>query len=62
MKKQLLTLVTFLFAICLLSAQKKPLDHSAYDTWKSIGAAKMTEDGKFSLSVVSAQAADGYLV
>ena len=62
MKKRLLTLVTFLFAICLLSAQKKPLDHSVYDTWKSMGIAKMTEDGKYTLYIVSAQAADGYLV
>ena len=51
-----------LFALCSLTAQKKALDHSVYDTWKSVGTATMTQDGKYSLTTVSAQAADGYLV
>ena len=55
-------MVAILSVTCSLSAQKKPLDHSVYDTWKSIGTAKMTEDGKFTFYVVSAQDADGYLV
>jgi len=62
MIKKLLTLSTILLITCSLTAQKKPLDHSVYDTWKSIGAARMSEDGKFTLYAVSAQAADGYLV
>jgi len=62
MKKFLITPVVILSVTCLLSAQKKPLDHSTYDTWKSIGASTMSQDGKFSLSAVSAQAADGYLM
>ena len=62
MTKKLFILTTILLVTCSLTAQKKPLDHSVYDTWKSMGTAKMSEDGKFSLYVVSAQATDGYLV
>ncbi|MCL1973815.1 MAG: prolyl oligopeptidase family serine peptidase [Bacteroidetes bacterium] len=62
MKKQLLISIALLLTTLSLTAQKKPLDHSVYDTWKSIGTAKMSEDGKYSLYVVSAQAADGYLI
>ena len=62
MTKQFLTFVTILLVTCSLSAQKKPLDHSVYDTWKSVGTATMSQDGRFSLYVVSAQAADGCLM
>ena len=51
-----------LLTVSLLTAQKKPLDHSVYDNWKAVGAATMSQDGKFTLYVVSAQAGDGYLV
>ena len=61
MIKRLLTLASILFIVSSLAAQKKPLDHSVYDNWKSIGTASMSRDGKFSLYVVSAQAGDGYL-
>ncbi|MCL2414801.1 MAG: prolyl oligopeptidase family serine peptidase [Bacteroidales bacterium] len=45
-----------------LKAQRVPLDHSVYDTWKSIGSVTMSQDGRFTLTVVNAQASDGYLL
>ncbi len=36
-------------------AQKKPLDHTVYDSWKSISNVKVTNDGKFSVAVVKEQ-------
>ena len=62
MTKRLFFSIVLLLTTFASSAQKKPLDHSVYDTWKSVGTARMSSDGKFSLYVVSAQAADGYLV
>lgn len=57
-----------LFAsLCLLSvggfAQKKPLDHSVYDSWQSIGAADraISNDGKYVIYAVNPQEGDGVL-
>ncbi|MDR2585876.1 MAG: prolyl oligopeptidase family serine peptidase [Prevotellaceae bacterium] len=61
MKKLFALFILLLLIVNSLSAQKKSLDHSVYDTWKSVGTAVMSKEGKFSLFVVSAQAADGYL-
>ena len=61
MKKTFTFFLLMLYPFFSLTAQKKPLDHSVYDSWKSIGTATMSQDGKFSLYVVSASAADGYL-
>ena len=61
-KKPLALFIMALFAISSLTAQKKPIDHSVYDNWKAVGSSIMSQDGKFSLSVVNAQAGDGYLM
>ena len=49
----------FVFVISLftlpLLAQKKVLDHSVYDSWKSFGAISVTDDGKFSVCVIKEQ-------
>lgn len=57
-------LTYFLLFCCLTSAnaQKKPLDHSVYDGWKSIANTQMTSDGKFLLYEVNPQEGDGKLV
>lgn len=52
----------FFLSFTFLSAQKKPLDHSVYDTWKSITDLNLTHDGKFMVSVVKAQEGDDYLL
>jgi len=43
-------------------AQKRPLDHTAYDSWKSISNIKVTYDGKYSAAVVKEQEGDDYLL
>jgi len=63
MGKLVTSLLVIFFAVSSsLMAQKKPLDHTVYDNWKSLSEVTMSQDGKFSLFVVSAQAADGYLM
>lgn len=44
------------------SAQKKPLDHTVYDGWKSIGASALSNDGRWLLYTVSPQEGDGTLI
>lgn len=55
----------FLLLFCGLStmqAQKKPLDHSVYDSWKSIANTQMSSDGKFLVYEINPQEGDGKLV
>lgn len=48
---------------CLTSfGQKKSLDHSVYDSWKSVSELNITNDGKFIVSVVKVQEGDDYLL
>ncbi len=40
--------VLILFIMCyFVYGQKKPLDHSVYDSWQNIGARKISNDGKW---------------
>ena len=43
-------------------AQKKPLDHTVYDNWKSIGERLVSNDGAFVVYTVNPQEGDGELV
>lgn len=57
----------FLFFIALFcsipfSAQKKVLDHSVYDSWKGITQVELTNDGRFSVAVVTEQEGNDYLL
>ncbi len=60
-----LILFTFCFLItynCFSqSVNKKPLDHSVYDSWQSISAEKISRDGKFISYAVMPQAGDATL-
>lgn len=40
-------------------AQKKPLDHSVYDSWESIGERVISNDGKYVAYAVTPQEGDG---
>lgn len=60
--------IKFIITAALLSlfivpgiAQKKALDHSVYDSWKSVGALSMSDDGEWALYMVREQEGDGYL-
>ena len=57
--------LTFFLLFCCTwsaSAQKKPLDHSVYDSWQDITNAQLTIDGKYLLYEVNPQDGDGTLV
>jgi len=60
MKKITVTLFLLLFANSVYS-QKKPLDHSVYDSWKSVGSISMSDDGTFITYTVREQEGDGYV-
>lgn len=61
MKSRLLTIVFMTVAICSFG-QKKPLDHSVYDGWKSIGGFTLTKDAGYSLFYINPQEGDAEMV
>jgi len=54
-------LTLFMFGVLLAQAQKKPLDHTVYDGWQSIGEKKLSNDGKWLAFTVDVQEGDGEL-
>src|SRR5688572_10860493 len=57
----------FLFSIAFLiyvvtDAQKKPLDHTVYDSWQSIGERMISNDGKWVVYSINPQEGDNELV
>jgi dipeptidyl aminopeptidase/acylaminoacyl peptidase len=62
MFKKGIILLLFLLPMVSVSAQKKVLDHSVYDAWKSLGDISITDDGKFAVSIVREQEGDALLV
>ena len=61
MKKVFLPVLLFI-SINLSAQTKKPLDHSVYDGWKTIGERMISNDGKFIVYAVNPQEGDGELV
>ncbi len=55
-------LITFVFFTHALLAQKKMLDHTVYDNWKSIGEKLISNDGAWVVYTVNPQEGDGELV
>ena len=51
-----------LFTFNFLLAQKKPLDHSVYDGWQSIGERMISNDGKWIVYSINVQEGDNELV
>ncbi len=58
--QQKLTLL-FLFCASLAFAQKKPLDHTVYDTWESLGAKQFSNDGNWAAYSINQQEGDANL-
>ena len=52
----------FLFIVQLSFAQKKPLDHTVYDSWQSIGERMISNDGKWVVYSINVQEGDNELV
>lgn len=55
-----LTLLFLLFA-SITYAQKKPLDHSVYDTWESVGSKNLSNDGLWTSYTIAQQEGDANL-
>ncbi len=60
---EIITLRTFAAAAyatlaVLSAAQKKPLDHSVYDSWKSVQGTQLSDDGKWILFRIAPQEGD----
>jgi len=55
--------LTFLFLLCtsIVFAQKKPLDHSVYDTWESVGTKQLSRDGNWAAYNINQQEGDANL-
>src|SRR4030095_8277939 len=51
-----------LFTFNFLLAQKKPLDHTVYDGWQSIGERMISNDGKWIVYSINVQEGDNGLV
>src|SRR6187431_3223882 len=55
-------LVLLLFTFHFSFAQKKPLDHTVYDSWQSIGERMISNDGKWVVYTINVQEGDNELV
>ena len=51
----------FIFLSTTVSAQKKPLDHSVYDDWKSLQNITVSDNGNFVGTIISPQEGDSLL-
>lgn len=58
--RKLLSLLV-LFGAVHVHAQKKPLDHSVYDGWQSVGERHISPDGRWAAYAVNPQEGDGTL-
>lgn len=62
MKRLLLLPVLFILLPVIISAQtKKPLDHSVYPTWKTLGDPKISNNGKWTSYEINPGRGDGNL-
>ncbi len=61
MKLKIFLIGLMLPAFSLVSAQKKPLDQSAYDGWKSIKSTTLSDDGAWAFYAIDPQRGDGVL-
>lgn len=59
---KLLLSALLLLNVSLIAQNKKPLDHSVYDGWKSIGERMISNDGKYVVYAINPQEGDGELV
>jgi dipeptidyl aminopeptidase/acylaminoacyl peptidase len=60
--RKLLPLLLGILSPFVLWAQKKPLDHSVYDGWKSAGERSISNDGKYVVYAINPQEGDGVLL
>ncbi|MBE0675444.1 MAG: S9 family peptidase [Bacteroidales bacterium] len=61
MKRTLFLISTLLLLTFAVQGQKKALDHSDYDSWKSISGSSITDDGRWITYAINPQQGDGWL-
>lgn len=54
--------VQMMLAVVVHAQTKKPLDHTVYDGWQSIGERKISNDGRWIIYTIDVQEGDGTLV
>lgn len=62
MKQFFLPVFFLLLVSCVCAQNKKPLDHSVYDGWKSLGERMISKNGRYIVYAVNPQEGDGELV
>lgn len=60
--RRLLLFIFFLPVLAANAQHKKPLDHSVYDNWQSIGEKLISNDGKYVVYTINPQEGDAELV
>lgn len=61
-KVRALVLLVLLMSVTLINAQKKVLDHTVYDGWKSLRSTEVSADGKIASALISPQEGDTTLI
>ncbi len=59
--KKIITALALLLITTGLYAQKKPLDHSVYESWKILSDSRISDDGRWVTYEVNPQKGDGWL-
>jgi len=54
-------IIVFLFFASAAVAQKKPLDHTVYDAWESVGTKQLSNNGQWAAFTILPQEGDGNL-
>lgn len=60
-KKTIAIALTSLFFIQASFAQKKQLDHTVYDDWKSLSSVSVDDNGRFTVAIIKPQEGDSKL-
>lgn len=58
----IIQIVLFFSSALVVNAQKKPLDHSVYDSWQSLGDRQINSTGEWIAYAVDVQEGDGVLM
>lgn len=60
-KKTIAFAIMSLFSFQAPFAQKKQLDHTVYDDWKSLSNISVSDDGRFTVTIIKPQEGDSKL-
>ena len=61
MKYRIMSLLLFI-SLHGFAQTKKPIDHSVYDSWKSLGERMISNDGNYIVYSINEQEGDGELI